>query len=234
MNNYRIDTCDPCKKPRCSDPCGCPKRVLSVEKMDEPGFVKFNLDGHTVIFDFADVVQDSETETFLRVDQVSRLLKYMAEGHVNNVRAQDIGAILHLADIGDIDTNEVSQNSFLVYKKESDCGQGCDEVQNQWTVWNASEHLEDASEKIMGFNENDAPVAIQPPLHTDQFYSLMWRAGDKVGYRQPAQVSAPSTDANGFSRLLFENPTTHELETLPVKVSTAQDGTITLKTQGSV
>lgn len=202
--------------------------------MDEPGVVKINLDGHTEIVDFADVVKSTETDTFLRVDQVSRVLKYLAENHVNNIRAQDLGAILHLADIGDINTNEVTQNSLLVYKKESDCGQGCDEVQNQWSAWNATEHLEDSAEKIMGFNESDSPVAIQPPVHTDQYYSLTWRAGDKVGYHQPVQISAPSTDENGYSHLIFENPTTHEPETLPVRVTIAQDGTVTLKTQGSV
>ena len=229
--------CNPdpcCGKPKCADPCGCPKRVLSVEATDAPGVVKFNLDGHTTLLDFSDVVKDTETDTFLRVDQVARLLKYIAEGHVNNIRAQELGSILHLADIGDINTEEVTQNSLLVYKKESDCGQGCDQVSNNWIAWNATEHLEDSAEKLMGFDETDSPVAIEPPLHTGQYYSLMWRAGDKIGYRQPTQVSAPSADESGYSHLLFENPTTHELETLPVKVTVAQDGTVTLKTQGGV
>lgn len=238
MSNCCENRCDPCGKPKCcSDPCGCPTRVLSVEAMsDEPGVVKFNLDGHTEFFDFSDIVAATETDTFLRIDKVARALKYLAEGHTNNISAKDLGSILHLADIGDINMSEVTQNSLLVYQKNSECGQGCDEISNQWIAWNASDpdNLEDSAYSLMAFNENDNPVAVQPPIHTDQYYMLGWRGANKLGYSQPAEVSAPSVDTDGYSQLLFMNPSTKQLETLKVKVNIDNQGNVTFKTQGGV
>lgn len=221
-------------KPKCKDQCGCPLRVLSVQTVtDKPGVVKFNLDGHTQFFDFSDVVAATETDTFLRVDSVSRTLKYLAEGHTNNITAKQLGDMLHLTDLGDVNDNGVAQNSLLVYQRNSDCGKGCDTIQNEWVAWNASERLDDSAKTIMGFDDTDFPVAIQPPAHTDQFYSLMWRAGDKVGYTQPVEVSVPSVDSNGFSQLLFVNPSTKQLESLKVKVTIDNQGNVTFNTQGT-
>lgn len=199
---------------------------------DRPGVVKFNLDGHTEFFDFSDIVTSSETDTFLRVDKVSRILKYLAEGHTNNISAKDLGSILHLGDLGDVDMGDVEQNSILVYQKNSDCGQGCDEISNQWIAWNATDNLEDAAKTIMGFDDNDSPVAIQPPVHTDQHYLLGWRAGNKAGYEQPVEVSAPSVDSDGYSQLLFMNPTTKQIEAFKVKVSIDNQQNVTFKAQG--
>lgn len=204
---------------------------------DRPGVVKFNLDGHTEFFDFSDIVSATETDTFLRVDGVARALKYLAEGHTNNISAKDLGSILHLGDLGDVNMGSVEQNSILVYQKNSDCGQGCDEISNQWIAWNSSDadNLEDSARTIMGFDDNDSPVSVQPPIHTDQYYLAGWRgSSNKFGYMQPTPVVAPSTGTDGYSNLLFEKPGTHELEALPVTVTIAGDGTITLKTRGSV
>ena len=228
--------CDPCGKPKCGcDPCGQPLRVLSVEAMpDSPGVVKFNLDGHTQLFDFSEIVAETETDTFLRIDQTARTLKHLAEGHTNNITAKELGSILHLGDLGDVDMGSVEQNSLLFYQKNSDCGQGCDEISNQWTAWNATENLESEARTVMGFNDNDAPVAIQPPLHTDQYYIAGWRAGDKFGYTQAAEVSVPTGGADGKTHLLFENPTTRQIEALPVIVTIDSQGNVTLKTQGGI
>lgn len=226
--------CNPCGKPKCGcDPCGQPLRVLSVEAMpDSPGVVKFNLDGHTQLFDFSEIVAETETDTFLRIDQTARLLKYLAEGHTNNITAKELGSILHLSDLGDVDMGAVEQNSLLFYQKNSECGQGCDEIAQQWVAWNATENLEDSAQTIMGFSENDSPVAIQPPIHTDQYYLFGWRAGDKAGYTQPVDVSVPTVDSDGKTRLLFENPNTKQIEALPVVVTIDGSGNVTFKTQG--
>lgn len=199
---------------------------------DEPGIVKFNLDGHTVFFDFSDVVAHTETDTFLRVDGVARTLKYLAEGHTNNITAKDLGSILHLGDLGDVDMGAVEQNSLLFYQKNSDCGQGCDEISNQWVAWNATENLVDEAKTIMGFSDSDTPVAIQPPIKSNEYHLAGWRGGNKFGYMQPKSVVTPTAGTDGKTHLLFENPETHELEALPVTVTIAGDGTITLKTQG--
>ena len=235
MNDCNCNRCDPCGNKRCADPCGCPMRVLSVmADPDNPGVVKFNLDGHTEFFDFSEIVAHTETDTFLRIDGVARSLKYLAEGHTNNISAKDLGSILHLGDLGDVDMGSVEQNSLLFYQKNSDCGQGCDEISNQWIAWNATENLEDAAQTIMGFDENDAPVAIQPPMTTDKYHIFGWRASDKAGYMQPKQLStgAEPSSKDNYAHLLFENPNTHELEAMPVIVEIdGTTGVITLKTR---
>lgn len=225
------NSCDPCKK-QCPDPCGCPKRTFSVEKVtNRPGFIKINIDGQTQFFDVRDITKDTETDTFLRADSVARLLRYFAEGHVNNITARQLGSILHLADIGDIDVGDVAQSSLLTYQKNSECGQGCDEISNKWVAFNASEHLEDALSTVFGFDDSDAPKALEAPAHTSQYYSLMWRGGNKVGYTQPVEVSVPSVDTDGYSQLLFMNPTTKQIESLKVRVTIDNQGNVTLKTQ---
>ena len=229
-NCNKCNSC--CDKPKCKDPCGCPMKVLSIETLtDRPGYVKFNLDGGTVLFDFSDVVAETETDTFLRIDQVARVLKYLAEGHTNNISAQQLGSILHIADIGDVNAGAVTDNSLFIYQKNSECGTNCDSIQNQWVAWNANDHPASEMQMIMGFDENGVPKALDTPQHTNQFYSIMWRGADKVGYSQPTSVVTPSTDGT-YAHLLFEKPGTHEFEALPVKVEIDNQGVITLKTQG--
>lgn len=183
-------------------------------------------------FDFSSLVAVAETDTTLRVDTVHRVLKYNAERHTNNISASQLGSIFHLADIGDVDITGVTQNSLLAYQKNSDCGQGCDGIENSWYAFNSDEHLVDSANTVMVFDDTNAPKALGTPVHTDQFYALMWRAGDKVGYTQPVEISVPSVDSNGFSHLLFENPTTKQLETLKVRVSIDNSGNVTFNTQG--
>lgn len=194
--------------------------------------VAFNLDGKTVNFDFSEIIAKVETDTNLRADSVQRVLRYNAERHVNNVTAKQLGSILHIADIGDVDIKGATDNSLFVYQKNSDCGKSCNGIQNSWFAWTSDEHLEDAVKTLMGFADDGAPKALQTPTHTDQYYSLMWRAGDKVGYTQPVEVSAPSTDANGFSYLMFVNPTTKQLEALKVAVTIDGSGNVTFNTNG--
>lgn len=232
------ERCNLCNRPQneccCSgcDPCGKPLRVLSIQPVpNQPGRVRFNLDGGSVNFDFADIVAQTETDTFLRVDRASRVLKYLAEGHTNNITASQLGSILHLGDLGDIDTGDVAQNSLLTYQRNSECGQGCDEISNKWVAFNASEHLEDALNTVFGFDDSDAPKTLQAPTHTNQFYSLAWRGSDKLGYTQPVEVSVPSVDSNGYSQLLFANPTTKQIESLKVQVTIDNEGNVSFKTQ---
>lgn len=201
---------------------------------DRPGVVKFNLDGHTEYFDFSDIVATTETDTFLRIDKVARALKYLAEGHTNNISAKDLGSILHLGDLGDVDMGEVEQNSLLVYQKNSECGQGCDEISNQWIAWNASDpdNLVDSAQTFMGFNENDNPVSVQPPVHTEQHYFLGWKGSNKIGYDQPVETTTPSKSGD-YSWMLLMNPTTKRLEAFKVKITIDTQGNITFKAQGA-
>lgn len=227
-DNCNCNSC--CDKPKCKDPCGCPQRVLSIETLtDRPGYIKFNLDGGTVLYDFSDVVAETETDTFLRVDQVARVLKYLAEGHTNNIPASQLGSILHIADIGDVNAGKVTDNSLFVYRKNSECGTNCGSIQNQWTAFSALDHYEDSADSYLAFDNTGAPRALAPPDHTNQYYQLSWRGNSKAGYTQPIEVSVPSIDSDGYSRLLFVHPSTKQLETFKVKVSIDNQGNVTFK-----
>lgn len=233
MNNCcNNNCCDPCGK-QCSDPCGCPLRVLSVETIaDMPGYVKFNLDGGTVLFDFTPVVKTAETKTTFTVDQVNRLLKYTSESGLQNITAQALGSILRLGDIGDVNNNGVLNNSLLAYQKNSNCGEGCDEVSNQWVPFSATEHIEDTGTYPMIFDEDGVPGVLGTPAHTSQYYNVAWRAGDKLGYTQPVEVSVPTADSDGFSYLTFVNPTTKQMEMLKVVTSIDASGNVTFNLNG--
>lgn len=184
-----------------------------------------------MLYDFSDVVAETETDTFLRVDQVARVLKYLAEGHTNNIPASQLGSILHIADIGDVNAGKVTDNSLFVYRKNSECGTGCEGIRNQWTAWNANDNVVSEVQTVMGFDEDGVPKALDTPERSNQFYSLMWRGNNKVGYAQPTEVSVPSTDGTK-AHLLFEKPGTHEFEALPVIVTIDNQGNVTFKTQG--
>lgn len=227
--------CNPnpcCDKPKCGNPCGCPNKVLSIETLtDMPGYVRFNLDGGSVLFDFSDIVHETETGTRLSVNQIARTLQYFGEDRINNISASQLGAILHLVDLGDVNGKGLKDNAILVYQKNSECGTSCGEIQNQWVAWAPIDHVESSIKNIMGFDDDGVSKALDTPTHADQFYNVMWRGEDKIGYAQPAQVSVPSTDGT-YARLLFEHPLTHEVESFPVKVSIDNDHNVTFKAQG--
>lgn len=245
--------CNFCKQPRCGscgcrdkcghpkpscDPCGAPLRVLSVKPVPgKPGFIRFNLDGQSQVFDFSDIVAQTETNTQLRVDSVARVLRYYAESGANNITASQLGRILHLGDLGDVDVSDAKNSSLLFYERQSECGVGCDDRTNTWRAFNPLERYADASTplvSLLGFDKDSAPRALAPPAHTDQFYSLSWGSDNKLSYTQPVEVSAPSVASDGYSQLLFVNPTTRQLESLKVKVVIDNEGNVTFKTQGSV
>lgn len=224
---------DPCGKKCCGNPCGCPRRILSVcEVLDEPGVIEYNLDGTTARYDYSGLVEKTQTDTNLRVDSAGRQLNYKAERHTNHISARQLGSILHVADLGDVDDDGVTANSLFVYQKNSECGKGCDDASNKWIAWNSDEHLEDDGETVMVFDSTNAPKALRKPTHTDQYYLLGWRAADKVGYTQPVEVASPSVDSDGFSQLLFVNPTTKQIESLKVAVTIDNQGNVTFNTNG--
>ena len=121
-----------CKKPKCdcdsgcdcTPKCSCLKPFLDIEPV--PGnisMLKYNLNGVSSWYDFRPMIEETETDTSISVDSVKRVLTYMAERHVDTISAKELGSILHLADISDIDIADVENNSLLVFKKENNCAE---------------------------------------------------------------------------------------------------------------
>lgn len=168
------------------------------------------------------MIHQIQTDTKVTIDGVKRVLHYMAERHTDSISARELGSILHIADIGDVDISEATDNSLFVYKKNNDCAHNCVGIDNRWIAWNAKDNITPTLNTIMGFNEKDAPRSLLQPANSNQFYTLGWNAGNKVGYHQPQERSlgaiAVSEGGRKYAYQLFLDPETKEMVYAKVEV----------------
>lgn len=217
-NKHRIMDCGP----RCKKPCGCGgcngccgKPILDIDEMpDSVSILRFNMNGLSTWYDFGNLVYQTQTDTNLKINLQKRALIYEAERHTDSILHNELGAILHVADLGDVDITGVTDNSLFVYQKDSDCGEGCEGINNSWIAWNASDNLTDSLKTIMGFDEDDKPRALDAPENTNQYYTLSWNAAEKAGWSQPAvATTAPSVTEDGIEYVyrLYLDPSTKQI-----------------------
>lgn len=181
------DCCKKCEE-KC---CGDGKPVIDVQSIpDDILTLSFNFNGVGTTYDYRSMIKAGETDTALSADAINRVLKYMAERHTDTISAKELGAILHLADLGDVDGEGVDDNALLVYKKNSDCSRGCDGVTNSWAAWTALDNQDTSLSLVMGYDANGAPKSLSSPANTNQYYQLGWNAAGKAGWKQPRQVTS--------------------------------------------
>lgn len=213
MNNCNCKPKCRCEEPKCGcekPKCGCGKPILAVEDVpNEKGLIKFNVNGVTSYYDAEALVKRTETDTSMSINVVKRLLTYMAERHTDTISAKELGMILHLTDLGDVDVDNVENNSLLVYKKDRDCGEGCQSTTNGWQGWNSDNNLVDSLNAVMGFDTDGSPTALNAPLHTDQYYFLGWNAQNKLQYMKPVEFAS----AEG-KKQLYVDPATGQIGTV--------------------
>lgn len=199
-----------CKK-KCPTPCGCPEQILSIEAdTARPAYLRFNLGGRSVWHDFTSVVKSAETCTTLKPDITSRNLIYDAECGRQVITAQELGSILHLADIGDIDATTITDNAILVYKKDADCGENCD-GKNGWVGMDPSEETGESLDYIIGAEADGRVKSLAPPANTSQHYQLTWAGSDKASWKQPTVATSAPRDGDNKVWRLYVDPTTREL-----------------------
>lgn len=202
--------CESCGIKQCKQPCGCekagcgcnktccerPKPVIDVQALpDDPLTLSFNFNGVGTTYDFRTLVKTGETDTSIKANAIDRVLTYNAERHTDTIAAKELGAILHLTDIGDIDVSDVDANSMLVYKKESDCAKGCDGVSNKWVAHNALEHIVDSVQYVAGYDADGAPKSLSSPSSPSQQYLLGWNGNGKAGWTQIKTAASVPTNA---------------------------------------
>lgn len=182
--------------------------MFDVEAMpDDPTTLKFNVNGKTVWYDFEPVVKEGETCTTLTVDTVSRTLNYLGECGENTITAKELGSILHLADIGDVNANSISDNGILNYRKSADCGEGCEDAGAGWTASSPLKIASSSLSYILGSDSDGKLTSLMPPTDTTTFSYLAWAAQNKIKWVKPTVVSTPPVKDGKVAQLYLDENT---------------------------
>lgn len=214
-----MNDCNRCEQPcvkcrgekKCGNPCGCAEPVFSIEAMpDDPSLLRFNVNGKSVWYDFEPVVADAQTCTTLTVDTVNRVLNYHGECGDNTISARELGSILHLADIGDVDANSIDDYGILNYRKDTNCGEGCEGINNGWVSTNPIDVGGSSLDYILGSDDKGALKSLLPPSNTNKFAYLAWAAQNKAMWTVPREVAAIPNDGT-YRYPLYLDPATGEI-----------------------
>ena len=215
MNCNNCGYCGQCQeKKKCANPCSCTEPVFSVEAMpDDPTTLRFNVNGKSVWYDFEPVVKAGETCTALSVDSVHRLLNYNAECGEQTITAKELGSILHLADIGDVHVNGVD-NGILNYRKDANCGEGCEGIGDGWVSTNPVQEGKDSIEYILGADAEGALISLMPPTDGNKVVYLAWDGANKVRWANITEAAVIPTKEEGdhtYSFPIYLDPSTGAL-----------------------
>lgn len=212
-------TCIKCMQPKCHggcdpNPCGrCPEPALSIEALpNNPGYLRFSIGGNCVDYDFASLINLLETDTSLKADIINRVLTYKAERHEDALTGAELGGVLHLGDLGDVDISNLEDHSTLFYQKDSDCGEGCEGINNSWVTWNALDDNGQTAEMIGAYTADGAPTTIKAPTsNANQYYQVGWNGANKFGITQPVEFASKPTDSNGKAWRVYMDPSTKQI-----------------------
>lgn len=190
--NCKKSSCGGCPGKRCEVQCACPAPFLGIEQVpDNVSVLRFNIDGKRADYDFYNLIYQVQSDTAISADAINRVLVYMAERHTDQITAQELGAILHLSDIGDVSTKGVEGGSMLTYQKSSNCGEGCMGTQDKWVVWNALDEQKSSATYPMAFDAEGHPTTIQRPSAPNKQYLLGWNAQNQLSYITPVKATTP-------------------------------------------
>lgn len=197
---------------KCKDPCSCAEPVFSVEAMaDDPTVLRFNVNGKSVWYDFEPVIKAGETCTTLNIDAANRTLTYHGECGENTIAAKELGSILHLGDIGDVNENSITDNGILNYRRESNCGEGCESTAGDgWVSSNPIEVAGTSLDYILGSDSDGRLISLMPPVDANKFNYLSWAAQDKAKWVTPTQVASIPDDGT-YRYPLYLDPATGEI-----------------------
>lgn len=183
--------CDHGCNKRCqNDCCGRPMPVFAVDNVpDDILTLSFNFDGVGSTYDYTEMIRQGQTDTSISLNVIKRILTYMAERHTDTITAQELGSILHLGDIGDVNLSSVNDKAMLFFNKETECTQACDGTTNSWTGWTALDNQSDSLSMIMGFSNDGSPLSLSSPSQPNSHYILSWSAGEKAKWVKPKVVT---------------------------------------------
>ena len=194
--------CKPC------NPCGCAEPIFSIEALDtDPTTLRFNVNGKSVWYDFEPVVKAGETCTTLNIDAVNRTLNYHGECSDQTISAKELGSILHLGELGDVDAGSITDNGILNYRKSGECPEGCESETDGWKSTNAVDVATTSLDYILGTDADGKMISLMPPTDTATFSYLAWRAQDKAGWVKPTVVATPPVKDGKVAQLYLDENT---------------------------
>ena len=197
---------------KCPKRCGCPESILSIEADSaDPAYLRFNLGGRSVWYDFTSVVKAAETCTHLSTSLNPRALVYDSESGRQEITAKELGRILHLGDLGDVDETSVKDNAVLIYRKESDCGENCD-GKSGWIGVDLTEEGDTQIDYIMGSDKDGKVKSLMPPTDTGVYNYMTWKKNGKAQWLPLKIVQNAPVDPTTNSKLrVYLDPNSYEL-----------------------
>lgn len=199
--------CNPCKK----EICGCAEPVFDIEALDtDPTTLRFNVNGKSVWYDFDPVVKAGETCTTLNIDAVNRTLNYHGECSDQTISAKELGSILHLGDLGDVDASSITDNGILNYRVSTECPEGCESESSGWRSDNPIDLGTTSLDYVLGSDANGTLASLMPPTDTTKFSYIAWAGANKVKYVTPTVVASIPNDGT-YEYPVYMDPATGEL-----------------------
>ena len=159
----------------------------------------------------------AETDTKLSTNYSNPSLNYAAERHTDIITGQQLGDIIELGDLRDVnfDPDFTGICSELVYKKYQDCGEGCTSPADQWTGFNINSDgaKQNGIRYVRGANVYGCPSYLDVPPTENEYWFGMWRPSDAgqgitFGYHQPTVVETLPKNALGQTLVMSLDPTT--------------------------
>jgi hypothetical protein len=178
---------------------------------DDPTILRFNVNGKSVWYDFESVVKAGETCTTLNIDAVNRTLNYHGECSDQTISAKELGSILHLGDLGDVDADSITDNGILNYRKSGECPEGCEGETDGWKSTNAVDVAETSMDYILGTDADGKMISLMPPTDTTTHSILTWTGAGKAQWHKPTVAATAPVDGNGKVWRLYIDPSTYEL-----------------------
>lgn len=201
--------CNKCNK--CNEPCNCAEPVFSIAAMpDDPDTLRFNVNGKSIWYDFEPVVKAGETCTTVNIDAVNRTLNYHGECSDQTISAKELGSILHLGDLGDVNAETITDNGILNYRKTGDCGEGCEGLGDGWVSSNPIEVGEQSLDYILGSNVDGQMHSLMPPTNSARFSYLAWASQNKAKWVTPREVVTIPDDGT-YKYPLYLDPDSGEI-----------------------
>ena len=136
-------TCNRCLKQQCdcnSDPCGkkCqPARYgcgfdIQIDPFDPSTWIVTTGGAIRKI----KVPRASETDTTLKTDYSAATLNYHSEQHIDTITGEQLGSIIKLKELRDVDTTDPDNCSILTWNPGcSECGNGCEPLEAKWRAY---------------------------------------------------------------------------------------------------